>query len=440
MQHLTIYLQLTGIRGERTDSAGNTIENSPHPEITRGMAADMTLLLRDQEGEPLQNLERFSSWEFYAGASWNAASEVVLAVVEGITAKNECVTIPFSNTNTAEVTELLGNAEEKTLHAELLGFLPGSEAPSFVVQFEITVRNRLSGSGTEMPSALPQIYLTTGAVKALIAEETLNHIPMVNASGNWEIAGKDIGVSATGPAGEKGEKGDKGEKGEKGDRGEKGDKGDKGEAGSAGPAGEKGEKGDKGEKGEKGEPGEKGEKGDPGFIDNFKVEVNSLVSGTIRIDEEHAFPVMLCTSKGSCYPIEKESLSRSGSSWVIKAAKYLAYDNSSFFTPPWYVYCAGGIKGEPGANFTPDVRGLSREKYEYDSREKGFAFMDIESGNMFFKLSEAEGDWSQVFLFQGERGPRGYTGPAGTVTVYASNTPPYDPEPGTIWIDTSTEL
>lgn len=410
MQHLTVYLQLDGIRGERTDAAGNPVSDGRNPEITRGMAATLTLMLRDQEGEPLQELEKFAAWEFYAGVDWNPGANIALAVVSGISAKGECVTVPFSNTNTAEVAELLGSAEEKTLHAELLGFLPGAEAPSLVAQFDITVRNRISSSGTELPGELPQLYLTAGAVKALIAEETVNALPGINAAGNWVVAGKDTGVSATGPAG------------------------------AAGAAGAPGAPGEKGEPGEKGDKGDKGEKGDPGVIENFKVEVNELVSGTICIEGEYAFPVALCTSKGSCYPIEKESVSYDGTSWVITPEKYLAYDNSASFSGPWYVYCAGGIKGDPGANFTPDARGLAAERSSFDSREKGFAFLDVESGNMYFKLSDEEGAWSQIVPFRGERGPRGVTGPAGSVTVYTGSTAPENPLPGTIWIDPSAGL
>ena len=117
--------------------------------------------------------------------------------------------------------------------------------------------------------------------------------------------------------------------------------------------------------------------------------------------------------------------------------------NVSSFTPPWYIYCAGGVKGEDGLNFTPDARGLAVEKSNYDSESKGFAFLDMESGNMYFKLSDTSGDWSNAVPFRGEKGekgeqgaqgPQGPQGLDGTVRLVVSSTEPADPVVGMIWI------
>ena len=143
-----------------------------------------------------------------------------------------------------------------------------------------------------------------------------------------------------------------------------------------------------------------------------------------------------------------------GNRWAVRIDKYLAYDNSSSFIAPWYVYCAGGIKGDPGWNFTPEARGLVSERADHDEETKGFAFLAIDEGNMYFKLSDAPGDWSSAVPFRGEKGERGDqgdTGPAGprgasgiqgpqgekgekgSITVVLGN-PPDFPEEGTIWI------
>ena len=60
---MTIYLQLNGIKGTRTDADGNVLR-SRSPEITRGMEAVLELKLRDISGNPLEHLGRFSGWEF----------------------------------------------------------------------------------------------------------------------------------------------------------------------------------------------------------------------------------------------------------------------------------------------------------------------------------------------------------------------------------------
>ena len=222
MENLTVFLQLDGIKAERIDAEGNLLR-SKVPEITRGMASQLTLHLRDQGGVPLKELETFAAWDFYAGNDWDPATPVQLAVVSGIAARNDTVAVPLHDTNTAPLSEMMGTAEKITLHAELLGFEAGQSAPSLVVQFEIAVRNRVALSGTEAPSELPQIYLTAGAVKALVAEETLLNAPRISENGTWEIGGTDTGLPSAGSTGEKGEKGEKGDKGDTGAQGPQGD-------------------------------------------------------------------------------------------------------------------------------------------------------------------------------------------------------------------------
>ena len=171
MQNVTVYLQLEGIKGERIDAQGNLLDRKL-PEITRGMDSTLELRLRDGSGRPRENLEQFEAWEFYAGSDWDPATPVMLGVTENITASGDGVFIPLSTVNTAELAAALGGSEKISLHAELLGFEPGKEAPALVVQFDITVRNRVALSGTELPSELPSVYLTAGAVKALVITET----------------------------------------------------------------------------------------------------------------------------------------------------------------------------------------------------------------------------------------------------------------------------
>lgn len=498
---MTIYLQVNGIKGECVDADGNLMR-SKSAEITRGMSACIELRLRDSSGVPYQALELYDSWEFYAGNDWDPQTPVLLAVTENITAAGDQVILPVASANTAELAAALGSSEKIALHAELLGFRAGSTAPALVIQFEISVRNRVALSGTESPGELPQIYLTAGAVKALVAGETKNNMPRINAQGNWEINGTDTGVAATGaqgpqgvqgeqgpqgeqgiqgiqgpqgetgaqgpvgpqgPAGPQGEQGEQGIQGErgpaftfnatglsselsnydteakgfaflatdtgmfyiknsdiegdwsdplpfKGDKGDKGDRGVQGIQGIQGPAGPQGEQGVQGPVGPQGPQGEKGEQGVPGTLANFKLEITGVTDGNILIDNGNAFPVAVYTSNGNCYPIEKESIFKTEKGWGISIAKYLAYDNVSSFTSPWFVYCAGGIKGDPGESFTPDVRGLLSEKANYDAESKGFAFLAIDGGAMYFKLSDAEGDWSESIPFRGEKGDTGAPG------------------------------
>ena len=70
--------------------------------------------------------------------------------------------------------------------------------------------------------------------------------------------------------------------------------------------------------------------------------------------------------------------------------------------------------------YTPDAKGLSAEKTAYDGSAKGFSFLDITLGKVYWKLSNTSGDWSTGRDFAtgaagaaGPQGPQGLQGPAG---------------------------
>ena len=355
-----IYLQLDGIKGERTDAEGNVLR-SKSPEITRGMEAVLELKLRDISGKPLEKLESFASWEFYAGNDWDPETPVMLAATEAITAQADNVIIPIKNTNTHELAAAIGRMEKISLHAELLGFLAGQEAPAMVVQFEINVSNRVFISGTEMPEEIPQNYLTAGAVKALIAEEAKQLLPSINPDGNWEISGSDTGIPASGPAGPQGPEGPQG---------------------STGPAGPEGPPGVQGETGPQGIQGPAGPTGPAaGF-------------GSI-------------TARAETIPNEYEA-----SATVTAAGSNEAKNLSFTFQIP---------KGEKGDPMEVNATGRSADLNNYDSELKGFAFLATDTGNLYIKNSDTAGDWSEPVGFQG---PPGAAAGFGSPTVSVTSLPP----------------
>lgn len=56
MQSITVFLQVDGVRGERTDDAGN-LQRSKAPEITRGLESELVLKISDPGGNPWEDLE-----------------------------------------------------------------------------------------------------------------------------------------------------------------------------------------------------------------------------------------------------------------------------------------------------------------------------------------------------------------------------------------------
>jgi microcystin-dependent protein len=77
-------------------------------------------------------------------------------------------------------------------------------------------------------------------------------------------------------------------------------------------------------------------------------------------------------------------------------------------TGPQGVQGAQGIQGPTGNSYSPSATGLTSERATHNAQAKGFSFLDIQTGLIYFKLSATSGDWSSGFEFQ--RGPQGIQG------------------------------
>lgn len=73
-----------------------------------------------------------------------------------------------------------------------------------------------------------------------------------------------------------------------------------------------------------------------------------------------------------------------------------------------------GPKGDTGASFNADVRDLFANRGLYGLQPKGFSFLALDTGLLYFKLSETNNDWSDGFQYgKGETGATGPQGPQG---------------------------
>jgi hypothetical protein len=72
-----------------------------------------------------------------------------------------------------------------------------------------------------------------------------------------------------------------------------------------------------------------------------------------------------------------------------------------------------GDKGDVGASFVASVSDLRSARSQYADQPKGFSFLAIDEGKLYWKLSY-EDEWSTGFEFgQGEKGDKGDKGDAG---------------------------
>lgn len=77
-----------------------------------------------------------------------------------------------------------------------------------------------------------------------------------------------------------------------------------------------------------------------------------------------------------------------------------------------------GLKGDVGASFNADARDLSANKSLYGLQAKGFSFLAIDTGMLYFKQTSTNGDWTTGVQFgKGDTGATGPTGPAGAQGV-----------------------
>lgn len=105
---------------------------------------------------------------------------------------------------------------------------------------------------------------------------------------------------------------------------------------------------------------------------------------------------------------------------------------------------ADGEVGPVGASFDADAKGVTSEKSLFDAQTKGFSFLDMEKGLLYWKLSDESGDWSDGFEFgqgpKGDEGPKGDKGDTGLTGAAGSPGEKGDPgEPGEDGLVTSVD-
>lgn len=70
-----------------------------------------------------------------------------------------------------------------------------------------------------------------------------------------------------------------------------------------------------------------------------------------------------------------------------------------------------GAKGERGASFDANYRGLISERRLFDRNKKGFSFLAMDEGKLYFKLTDEEGNWSSGYTYgKGDKGDPGVNG------------------------------
>ncbi|MEG2075488.1 MAG: hypothetical protein RRY34_03205 [Victivallaceae bacterium] len=166
MQTITMYLRADSVNAKFVDSFNQPI--SSLPAITRGMRVNLVLKLLDGDGNPM-TVSGYASWDFVLAHDFLSATPPQLRVTERINAVGNAIYIPLTETNTEELIAILGNQAAMTIGAELAGFEAGETTPGFLLQFDISVRNRRGDAGTGTPVPVADGNYSAPQINALFA-------------------------------------------------------------------------------------------------------------------------------------------------------------------------------------------------------------------------------------------------------------------------------
>ena len=167
MQTITMYLRAASVKGTLVDEWNQQV--SSLPALTRGMRAELVLKLVDTNGEPLDGLGAYGTWDFAVANDWDTTTTPQLRVTGGITVEGNAVLVPLTETNTEELIAALGTNESATFGCELAGFETGETTPGFLLQFDISIRNRRADAGTGRPAPVSDGSYTAAQIRALFA-------------------------------------------------------------------------------------------------------------------------------------------------------------------------------------------------------------------------------------------------------------------------------
>jgi len=202
MQKINISLRiLDGVNASVVDEY-NQLQNWT-ASIVRGMNAELVLKLfsgTSQDSAMAQADLNYASWYFVMSDDWDTTTEPQIRVSSGITVDEDgLIHIPLTDTNTEELIATLGTSESVTLGCELCGFSAGETPPAFVLQWDISVRNRRSDAGTGTPTAVPDGSYNAAQVDALLAAKANSADIIIYVEGTGiDITDGTVSIDTTG--------------------------------------------------------------------------------------------------------------------------------------------------------------------------------------------------------------------------------------------------
>ena len=194
MHIITMYLRAASVKGTLVDEWNQTV--SSLPALTRGLRAELVLKLVDANGSPLEDSALdYATWDFAIANDWDTTTKPQIRVKDGITVAGNEVHVPLTETNTEELVAALGKSESMTFGCELAGFEVGETSPGFLLQFDISIRNRRADAGTGSPAPVDDGTYSAAQVRALLAARL--EVQVSDDGAEWRTADPADGTPDT---------------------------------------------------------------------------------------------------------------------------------------------------------------------------------------------------------------------------------------------------
>lgn len=140
---------------------------------------------------------------------------------------------------------------------------------------------------------------------------------------------------------------------------------------------------------------------------NSKIEISNAVISTNKSVQSASASALLATQKSN----EIKNLTAQGQTLTAGSQAYASFNPAD---GKLTIGIPAGFKGDKGDSFTINSSGTTAERALYNNQIKGWSFLDLETSTIYFKVSDASGDWSLGTPFgKGDNGVDGKDGADG---------------------------
>lgn len=139
-------------------------------------------------------------------------------------------------------------------------------------------------------------------------------------------------------------------------------------------------------------------------FNNSKIEISNAVLSASQSAQSASASAVVATQKSN----EMKNLTAQGQTLTAGSQAYASFNPAD---GKLTIGIPAGLKGDKGDSFTINSSGTTVQRALYNNQIKGWSFLDLETSTIYFKVTDASGDWSLGAPFgKGDPGPEGEEG------------------------------